>query len=135
MVLRDSNGNIIFSACRVLFSRRDALEAELCACMEGLSFSLQRSNCPISIEMDSIVAVKLVQSREVDGSVYSSIVTEIRYLLSLHESCITHISRSQNRVSDSLANFAHTKGRTKTWLGSGPEETVQLAADDCNSMS
>ena len=35
----------------------------------------------------------------------------------------------------SLANFARTKGRTMTWLGSGPEETVQLAADDCNSMS
>ena len=81
------------------------------------------------------MAVKLVQSKEVDRSVYSSIVTEIRYLLSLRESCITHISRSQNRVSDSLANFARTKGRTMTWLGSGPEKTVQLAADDCNSMS
>lgn len=70
MVLRDNNGNIIFSSCRVLFSCRDALEAELCASVEGLSFSLQISNRPIFIEMDSIVAVNLVQSKEVDRSVF-----------------------------------------------------------------
>ena len=39
-VLRDVKGKIIFSSCRVLFSCREALEVELCACMEGLSFAL-----------------------------------------------------------------------------------------------
>ena len=41
MILRDSSGKIIFSACRALYSCRDALKAELCACMEGLSSSIQ----------------------------------------------------------------------------------------------
>lgn len=36
MVLRDSRGAIIFSACRNFFSCREALKAELSACMEGL---------------------------------------------------------------------------------------------------
>ena len=103
--------------------------------MEGLSFSLQRSNCPISIEMDSIVAVKLVQSKEVDRSMYSSIVSEIRYLLSLRESCSTHISRSQNMVSDSLAIIARTKGRTMTWFDSGPLNAVELSSTTSYSLA
>ena len=41
MVLRDDKGEIIFSSCRQLFPCRDALEAELCACMEGLSTAME----------------------------------------------------------------------------------------------
>lgn len=95
MVLRDERGNIIFSSCRVLFSCREALEAELCACMEGLSFAIQRSNSPIIMEMDSIVVVKLIQARDVDRSLYASLIKEIRHLMSLRETCITHINRMQ----------------------------------------
>lgn len=40
MILRNNVRTIIYSACRVLWSCRDALEAELCACMEGLSLAL-----------------------------------------------------------------------------------------------
>ena len=80
MVLRGVDGSIIFSACRELRSCRDALEAELCACMEGLSFAIQRSDLPIVIEMDSMVAVSMIQDREIDRSVYSSLVMEIRHL-------------------------------------------------------
>ena len=68
------------------------------------------------IEMDSPVAVKLIQAKEVDRSIYVSLIKEIRYLLSLRESCITHINRSQNKVSDSLAKFAHLEGRTMSWI-------------------
>lgn len=119
---------------RQLFFCRDALEAELCACMEGLSFSIQRSELPVQIDMDSIIAVKLIQASEVDRSVYSSIIKEIRYLMSLRENCITHVSRSQNKVSDSLAKFARSEGRTMTWLGSGPPEALELAAIDCKDF-
>ena len=38
MILRDDTGNIIFSSCRTLFSCRDVMEAELGACMKGISF-------------------------------------------------------------------------------------------------
>ena len=78
MVLRDDKGAIIFSSCRQLFLCRDSLEAELSACMEGLSFAIQRSDLSVEIKMDSIVAVKLIQAKEVDRSVYSSLITEIR---------------------------------------------------------
>ena len=69
--------------------------------MEGLSFSIQRSELPIEIEMDSIVAVKLIQMKEVDRSVYLSLIKEIRFFMSIRHSCITHVNHIQNKFSDS----------------------------------
>ena len=94
--------------------------------MEGLSFAIQRSDLPMKIEMDSIVAFKLIQAREINRSVYSSLVMEIRHLMSLRDSCITHVDRSQNKVSDSIAKFARVGGRTMTWIGSGPSDAMEL---------
>lgn len=91
MVLRDSDGLIIFSSCRQLFNCRDPLEAELGACMEGLSLALSRTELPIAIEMDSLLAVKMIQSRDDDRSLYCSLVREIKHLRSLRETSITHI--------------------------------------------
>lgn len=100
MVLRDDKVSILFSSCRQLFSCHDALEAKLCACMEGLSFALQRSDLPIMVEMDSIIAVKLIQARDLDRSIYSSLVREIKHLMGLRDSCVTHVIRSQNKQSE-----------------------------------
>mgnify|MGYP000988840899 CR=1 FL=1 len=116
MILRDSAGAIIFSACRTLFSCRDALEAELGACMEGLSFAIQRSDQPIEVELDSSNAVSMISCEETDRSVYAPLVGEIKHLLSLRKFCITHVPRSQNKASDKLASFARSEGRTITWL-------------------
>lgn len=132
MVLQDSQGAIIFSACRNFFSCREALEAELSACMEGLSLAIQRSDLPVIIKMDSLLAVKMIQERGQDRSIYASLVKEIRYLMSLREVCITHVGRLQNKVSDSLAHFVRTEGRTMTWLGFGPSNAVELALADYN---
>lgn len=82
--------------------------------------------------MDSSVAVKMIQARDIDRSLYSSLVKEIKYLMGLRKTSITHISRFQNRVSDSLANFARVEDRAMTWLGSGPPEAIELNNTDCN---
>ena len=70
MVLRDSNGKIIFSSCRELFSCRNALESELCACMEGLSIAIQRTELPIHVEMNSLVAVNMLNEEDRDRSIF-----------------------------------------------------------------
>jgi hypothetical protein len=64
-------------------------------CMEGLSFSIQRSELPIILEMDSMVAVKLIQSHDVDRSIYYAIVKEIRHLMSLRRTCINLVNRTK----------------------------------------
>ena len=61
-----------------------------------------RSELPIIVEMDSMVAVKLIQSHEIGRSLYSSIVRKIRHLMRLRRTSITLVNRTQNKVSDSL---------------------------------
>ena len=137
MILRDHRGNVNVSACRVLYSCRDALETELCACMEGVSLALQRSDLPIVVEMDSLEAVTKISCEDADRSIYASIVKEIKYLLSLRQSCrsIIHIAWTQNKASDALASFARLQGRTMTWLGAGPDEVMSIVNLDCKNTS
>ena len=79
--------------------------------------------------------MKLVQSQDLDRSIYYAIVKEIRHLMSLRRTCITLINRTQNKVSNSLARFARVEGRTLTWIGSGPSDSLDLAVADCNFLS
>ena len=51
--------------------------------------------------------------------------------MGLRQICITYVPRSQNKASDSLANFAR---RTMNWLGPGPVETLPIAHDDCKDL-
>ena len=60
------------------------------------------------------------------------LVQDIKQLVSSHNACITHVPRSCNKASDKLASFVRTRGRTMTWLGSGPHEVLEVARDDCN---
>lgn len=46
MILRNEAGAIIFSACRRLFSCRDALEAELSACIKGFRWLSKEMTLP-----------------------------------------------------------------------------------------
>ena len=110
------------------------MEAELCACMEGLSFAIHRSDLPIEVEMDSSNALAMISSEEVDRSVYAPLVGEIKHLLSLRNFCITLVPRCQNKASDRLASFARVEGRTMTWVGSGPEDVLKLVLDDCKDL-
>lgn len=115
-------------------SCRDALDAELSTCKEGLTLALQRSDLAINIELDSVNAVNMIQSTEVDRSIYAHVVQEIKQLRSSRTSCITHVHRCQNKASDRLASFARINDRTMTWLGSGLDEILEIVRDDCKDI-
>lgn len=74
MILRDNDGNIIFSACRSILHCSGPLQAELLACQEGLSLALQWSTRPIDIKMDCMDAIKLIKSPTLDRSPHRMIV-------------------------------------------------------------
>ena len=45
---------------------------------------------------------------------------------------VNKISREMNQASDLLAHFGRLEKRTVVWLGSGPDEILDLILRDCN---
>ncbi|KAM3262622.1 hypothetical protein ACQJBY_053013 [Aegilops geniculata] len=131
MVLRDAHGEIIFTACRQLFACDNALDAELEACKEGLALALERTTCPIQVELDCSEAVVMLQATERNRSRHMTIVSEIQEMLKIdREISVTLISRIKNKVSHSLAAYGRCTPRTTVWLGGGTDEIVNLCKDD-----
>jgi ribonuclease HI len=97
------------------------LHAELAALSEGLSLALHWCTQPISIETDCLEMVSLLKKADIDRSVHSNIIEEIKALLKIRQSTINYVSRSQNTSSHFMANYARTSNRTAVWLASGPE--------------
>jgi ribonuclease HI len=132
MVVRDHDGNIILSACRKLQSCRDPLGAELHAIMEGLSLAIHWCNLPILVETDCLESVKMLKSEGVDRSIHAPMVEEIKSLLRVRQTCITHVNRSQNSSSHFMANYARTHASTAVWQCSGPDGLANICYQDCN---
>jgi ribonuclease HI len=93
MLARDSNGEIIFSACRQLLHCKDPFAAELLAVLEGVSLALHWCNSPLDIEVDCLEIVKALNQEEMDRSAYSSLIEELKTLLKVRQTCITHVRR------------------------------------------
>lgn len=68
MILRDHEGAVIFAATRVLFNCGGPLEAEMAAMDEGLRLALHWSSLPLVVETDCAELLKLVQSKDMEGT-------------------------------------------------------------------
>jgi ribonuclease HI len=127
MVLRDEEGLPIFSACQFLEDCQSPMEAELRACLEGIELTRQHSQLPLIIETDCSQLVVAVSSPTHDRSPFLHWVNEIKSLASILCQCrFVKVERIQVRVSDFLANLARLQHQSMIWLGSGPEDVLQL---------
>jgi hypothetical protein len=131
MIARDHGGNIIFSACLQLQSCRDPLGSELHTIMEGLSLSMNWCNLPILVETNYLETAKMLRSEGVDRSVHAPMVEEIKSLLKVHQTYVTHVNHSENSSSHFLASNARTS-RTALWLYSGTDGLASLCYQGCN---
>jgi hypothetical protein len=126
MILRDDQGNIIFSACRFLLRCVEAVEAELLACRDGLEIALENSHLPIIIEPDCVRVVSASMEKITDRSLYFNIISGIRLLANCDRLCkFVKVDRLEVRVSHCLANFARTDHIRDVWHGSGPDFVFQ----------
>jgi ribonuclease HI len=126
MVLRDTVGTTIFTACRFMDDCDGPLEAEIRACVEGLDLAIHRSPYPIIVETDCAQLVEAINSSVQDRSPFLHWVSEIRTLCNQEHECVfVKVERSQVRVSHDLANYARLERLTDLWLGSGPDVVLQ----------
>ena len=80
------------------------VQAELRALKDGLQLALDLEILNLEIEMDSIVAVKLLNSTNSSNAFLSSIVNDCRFLLERFEAhTLKHIYRVANGCADTLA--------------------------------
>uniref|UniRef100_A0A2N9HHK0 Reverse transcriptase domain-containing protein n=1 Tax=Fagus sylvatica TaxID=28930 RepID=A0A2N9HHK0_FAGSY len=78
-----------------------SVQAELRALKDGLNLAIDLRILNLEIEMDSLVAVELVNSITIPNAFLSTIVTDCRSLLERFESCsLKHIFREANGCAD-----------------------------------
>jgi hypothetical protein len=106
MVLRDGQGEIVFSAHGMLQNNSSPLEAELIACLEGCSLALLWSTSPFIIEMDCAEAVGMINSFKEERSPFTFLVKEGKQLLAVRvDSKLEFIRRELNLLIHTLASL------------------------------
>ena len=131
MILCDSNGAVIFAACRQLTNCGDALEAELAAMEEGLSLALHWMTEAIVLESDSAEAIKLVNEASPNCSRHAMRIKVIRDNFREREITIVKVSRDANAASHGLAFLGRVQGRTGLWLQDYPPDIAVTIIDEC----
>ncbi|KAE8770517.1 hypothetical protein D1007_57718 [Hordeum vulgare] len=131
MILRDEEGQVIFSSCRYLRTCSSALEAELMACLEGISIARVWSELPMIVELDCSCAVQMIVEEGIDRSPHATLVMQLKQALGeIGEHVISHVVRSRNALADALARLGRINHRTAVWLRGIPEEVDTLCKED-----
>ncbi|KAF8691185.1 hypothetical protein HU200_040302 [Digitaria exilis] len=129
VVARNSLGDIVFTAWRVLLRCADVAKAEARACVEGLRLATQWAPEPVIVESDCARIVKAMQGTE-DRSDIGFIIAEARELgILLPEWKVALVKRECNTITNELARTAHTA----VWIGQAPTCVKALIVSDCNS--
>jgi ribonuclease HI len=135
MVLRDSQGAIIASACRNPTACRDATEAELMAMEEGLLLAMHWTQMLLVIETDCSEACELINDATPNTSIYVFRVTIIHELIMERDIAVIKVSRDANMVSHELAKLGRVYHRNAEWFADHPREAAAAMALDCNPVT
>lgn len=131
IVMRDWEGRVIFASCKTLNSCHSALEAELVACREGIALALQWTLLPVQ---DCLVALQMIQAKEVERSELAFAVREIKDLLAGSRECLLRkVHRSQNLVCHMLANKSRSENLSGFWCENDCTFISKLVIDDINT--
>jgi hypothetical protein len=82
IILRESDGTIVFVACRSLHFCSLALDSEISAYMEGVKPALDLIQESLLVEADCLELVSMVRSTSADRSCFGHLVEDLRHLFS-----------------------------------------------------
>ncbi|KAF7010083.1 hypothetical protein CFC21_024549 [Triticum aestivum] len=99
-----------------------------------MMLALQQSNIPVIVQSNSGEALSTLTRDGLVHSAYGHLVAEIKELMKDREFIPRKLSRDQNRVADSLANYSRLECTTAVWLHLGPQCIEDLLPLDCNSL-
>jgi hypothetical protein len=101
MILRQSDGSVVFSAYHALWHCSSALEAEMMACLEGIRLAIDMGHQNIIIETELL---HMMSTKKRIGSAIGHLAEDLRMLLaSEYVSSFVKILRVCNSASHELA--------------------------------
>ena len=132
VVVRDSEGQVILTAWRVIFRCQDAVEAEALACLEGLRLAAQWVQGSIILESDCAQVIQAMQQKEDRSALRFILEVAKDQAQVLVDWRITKVKRESNLVAHELAHFARRSMHSAVWLGRAPACVEGLIKNDCN---
>ncbi|GLT88451.1 hypothetical protein SLE2022_064770 [Rubroshorea leprosula] len=95
--------------------------AELWGCREGLKLAHSLQLQHLILEMDSLMAIQLIQTRQVEEGPFSVLLTDILVLLDAFSNCIVrHTLRKGNSAADFMASLGHKSPLGTTFYQNPP---------------
>ncbi|BFG34312.1 hypothetical protein CerSpe_205870 [Prunus speciosa] len=130
-VLRDHLGQWL-GGFAVNLGKGKILEAELWGLFFGLKLAVEKQVDDVVIEMDSAIAVKLIQNAEVDNfHPTAGLVSNCKRIMNQFRRVdIQHIYRERNSVADGLATWSHNLDMGYWYLDDSPVWIGNLLTDD-----
>ncbi|GKV48718.1 hypothetical protein SLEP1_g55522 [Rubroshorea leprosula] len=106
-LIRDHNGRWVHGFA-VNVGLTTSFLAELWGCREGLKLAHSLGIQQLVLEMDSLLAIQLIQNRQVSAGPASALLTDIFMLIDFFSSCLVqHTLREGNLAADFMASMGH----------------------------
>ena len=121
MVVRDSSGTVQVCAVTKVDNIDSALQAELRAILFGLEIAQENLLTPLTVESDSLVAVKEILKGKETFCEWECIIADICDLAREFERCnFCFINRTANECAHNIAKLLCDLGDQKIWRNSWP---------------
>lgn len=133
-LLRDHDGGWRMGCCRNI-GVCTSLQAELWALMDGLELAWSAGYKDIIVQMDCLVAVRIIRNQEGGPNAQTSIARRIQRLLQQDwRVTVTHVYREGNRCTNFLASYALSLGVRYHCLLEPPDGIVGLLREDADGV-
>ncbi|KAI9195822.1 hypothetical protein LWI28_018444 [Acer negundo] len=132
MVIRDQEGFIMGSSAQRVDANFSPKVAEALAILRGLIFAVDIGLLPVSVELDTLEVVSLINSGKDISAGIGLFVEEIRGLLLRNTGCsLGFASGKANSVAHSISKLALSVVKDCFCLESYPPCMEQFVQDDC----
>ncbi|GKV36559.1 hypothetical protein SLEP1_g44676 [Rubroshorea leprosula] len=119
-LIRDHGGRWIHGFA-INIGPQSSYTAEIWGCHSGLRLALELGISHLVLEMDSLLAVQLIQARKAGNGPASVLLLDIFHLASSFEVCtIQHTLREGNSAADFMASVGHNLNRGITFFQTPP---------------
>lgn len=128
-IFRDHQGHWLLG----YFGKQDCstiLEVEIWGIYRGLTIMLEKGYNNISIESDSLDAVKLINEGPNDEHPQVTLIQDAKILLSRTGSSLTHVFREANQCADHLAHIGAEQVDPLVVLEDSPQSIRMLVLED-----